>query len=226
MQLVNGADIQRAKKAKIIIYSKPGVGKTTVAGLLPGKTLMLSVDGTEQVLQGYPNVDVARINNEDPHTSIIQFFGIAKANIEKYDNIFIDNISHYEKLWFIEKGETTKLGMPERSHYALYDNHIIKLVETFNQLDANIIFTAWETTRQVNGDDGMIYTEFIPEIREKVVNHVLGICHVVARLVKKNDGARGFILEGNQTVYAKNHLDSRKGCLQDELLNIKGEKNE
>ncbi|EEM39694.1 Cry [Bacillus thuringiensis serovar sotto str. T04001] len=46
----------------------------------------------------------------------------------------------------------------------------------------------------------------------------MGIVHVVGQLVKKADGTRGFVLEGNQSIFAKNHLDQRKGCVQQELL--------
>lgn len=201
-----------------MIYSKPGNGKTTVAGLLPGKTLVLDIDGTSQVLSGYENVDVARINGENPHDSILQFYGLAKVNINHYDNIFIDNLTHYQKLWLLKKGENTKSGMPELKDYALLDNHLLKIVEIFNALDANVLFTAWETTRNIIHDDGQQYTQFIPDIRDKIVNHIMGIVHVVGQLVKKADGTRGFVLEGNQSVFAKNHLDTRLGCIQEELI--------
>lgn len=223
MEITNGAAITKSKKAKIIIYSKPGNGKTTVAGLLPGKTLVLDIDGTTQVLSGYENVDVAKIDGENPHDSILQFYALAKANIGKYDNIFIDNLTHYQKLWLLKKGESTRSGMPELKDYGLLDNHLLKLVETFNSLDANIIFTAWETTRNITHDDGQQYNQFIPDIREKIVNHIMGIVHVVGQLVKKADGTRGFVLEGNQSVFAKNHLDQRKGCVQQELIPVNGE---
>ncbi|MFP7447178.1 AAA family ATPase, partial [Bacillus infantis] len=170
------------------------------------------------VLSGYANVDVAKIDGSDPHDSILKFFAHAKANIRKYDNIFIDNLTHYQKLWLLKKGENTKSGMPELKDYALLYNHLLKLVETFNTLEANVIFTAWETTRTITHDDGQNYTQFIPDIPDKIVNHIMGIEHVVARLVKKADGTRGFILDGDQSVFAKNHLDQRKGCLQEELL--------
>lgn len=218
MQLQNGADIKRSQKAKIIIYSKPGDGKTTVAGLIPGKTLVLSVDGTEQVLQGYSNVDVARINADDPEQSMREFYVFAKMNIDKYDNIFIDNLTHYQKLWLLKRGENTKSGMPELKDYALLDNHLLGLVESFNGLDANVIITTWETTRQITHDDGQQYNQFAPDIRDKIANHIMGVVHVVARLVRKSDGSRGFILEGNQSVFAKNHLSDKKGCLQEELM--------
>lgn len=113
--------------------------------------------------------------------------------------------------------------MPELKDYALLDNHLLKLVETFNSLDANVIFTAWETTRNITHDDGQQYTQFIPDIRDKIVNHIMGIVHVVGQLVKKADGTRGFVLEGNQSVFAKNHLDQRKGCVQQELIPVNGE---
>ncbi|MGG1327415.1 AAA family ATPase [Bacillus tropicus] len=218
MEITNGAAITKSKKAKIMIYSKPGNGKTTVAGLLSGKTLVLDIDGTSQVLSGYDNVDVARINGENPHDSILQFYALAKANIDQYDNIFIDNLTHYQKLWLLKKGENTKSGMPELKDYALLDNHLLKIVETFNALDANVIFTAWETTRNITHDDGQQYTQFIPDIRDKIVNHIMGIVHVVGQLVKKADGTRGFVLEGNQSIFAKNHVDARKGCLQNEII--------
>lgn len=218
MEITNGSQITKSKKAKIIIYSKPGNGKTTVAGLLPGKTLVLDIDGTSQVLSGYENVDVAKIDGENPHDSILQFYAHAKTNISKYDNIFIDNLTHYQKLWLLKKAEKTKSGMPELKDYGLLDNHLLKLVETFNSLDANVIFTAWETTRNITHDDGQQYNQFIPDIRDKIVNHIMGIVHVIGQLVKKADGTRGFMLEGNQSVFAKNHLDTRLGCIQEELI--------
>lgn len=218
MQITNGTDITRSAKAKIILYSKPGDGKTTVAGLLPGRTLVLDIDGTSQVLEGHDNVDVAKINGATPHDSILEFYAYAKANIGKYDNIFIDNLTHYQKLWLLEKAEKTKSGMPELKDYALLDNHLLKVVETFNGLDANVIYTCWETTRSIIHDDGQQYNQFIPDIRDKIVNHIMGINHVVARLLRKADGSRGFMLEGTQSIFAKNHLDDRKGCLQEDLI--------
>lgn len=222
MEITNGSDIKKSKNANILIYSKPGDGKTTVAGLLPGKTLVLGIDHTTQVLSGYDNVDVASIDGEDVHDSILKFYAIAKANIEKYDNIFLDNVTHYQKLWLLNKAEKTKSGMPEMKDYALFDNHILRLFESFNALDANVIFTAWETVAEIVAEDGSKYSRFVPDIRDKIVNHIMGIEHVVARLIKKADGTRGFILQGDQSMFAKNHLSDTKGCLQEELMQSLG----
>lgn len=109
MKTKNGTEITKSERAKIIAYSKPGSGKTTVAGLLPGKTLVFDIDGTSQVLSGYENVDVAEIDESNPHDSILQFYALAKANIDKYDNIFIDNLTHYQKLWLLKKAKILKV---------------------------------------------------------------------------------------------------------------------
>ncbi|EJV41776.1 AAA family ATPase [Bacillus toyonensis] len=220
MEITNGADIKKSETANIIIYSKPGCGKTTVAGLIGGRTLALDIDGTTQVLQGYGNVDIAKIDPLDVHNSILQFYAYAKANIDKYDNIFIDNLTHYQKLWLINRGEKTKSGMPEIKDYALLDNHLLKLIETFNGLNANCIYSAWETTREIRHEDGNQYTQVLPDLRDKIINHLMGIVHVVAQLIKKSDGTRGFTFDGTQTTFAKNHLTANKGCLQEDLLKV------
>ena len=222
MEITNGSNIKKSKNANILIYSKPGDGKTTVAGLLPGKTLVLGIDHTTQVLSGYENVDVASIDGENVHDSILQFYAYAKANISKYDNIFLDNITHYQKLWLLNKAEKTKSGMPEMKDYALFDNHILRLFESFNALDANVIFTAWETVAEIVEQDNSKYSRFVPDIRDKIVNHIMGIEHVVARLIKKADGTRGFILQGDQSMFAKNHLSDAGHCLQPDLMKALG----
>ena len=220
MEIINGKDIKRSSQANVIIYSKPGSGKTTVASLLPGKTLMLSIDGTEQVLEGSSTVDIARIDGKDPYKSLMEFYKYAKLKESEYDNFFIDNLTRYQKLWLNERSTKTKSGLPEMKDYAILDNHLLDVMEAFNSLKGNTIYTFWEATRQITHDDGQQYTQFVPDVRDKIANHLMGIVHIVARLYKTNEGKRGFFLEGNESIFAKNHLDNRKGCLQEELLKI------
>jgi hypothetical protein len=48
----------------------------------------------------------------------------------------------------------------------------------------------------------------------------MGIVHVVARLVRKADGTRGFILEGNQSIFAKNHLRSAQRVRTRRIISV------
>lgn len=85
----------------------------------------------------------------------------------------------------------------------------------------NKVFTAWETTRQIETSGGQTYNQFVPDIREKIMNNVLGLMNLVARLViSEKTGERGFILEPSNSVFSKNQLDDRKFCLQSELFEI------
>ena len=42
----------------VMLYSRPGIGKTTVLGQLPGKTLVIDIDRGTSVLAGVKNVDI------------------------------------------------------------------------------------------------------------------------------------------------------------------------
>jgi len=55
------------------------------------------------------------------------------------------------------------------------------------------------------------------------MNNFMGLCQVVGRLVSKvedDEVKRGFILQPSPSVFAKNQLDSRKGCKQEDVFKV------
>ena len=221
MEIIQSENLKRDKNFKMLLYAKPGTGKTSTVRYLDGKTLLLDIDHTSQVLSGLPGISIVKINPENVTADIVEFFGYAKAHIQEFDNIVIDNLSHYQKLWFMEKGKKTKSGQPELQHYGIFDNHILNMVSTFSTLDANIIFTAWENTRQIQLENGQLFNQFLPDIRDKVVNHVMGIIPVVGRLVKNPEtNVRGFLLSESNGTFAKNQLDNRTFALQEDIFKV------
>lgn len=58
MPVVSAKKIQRNKNWKVIIYGKAGVGKTTAAKFLKGKTLILPLDNSAKVLANEANIDL------------------------------------------------------------------------------------------------------------------------------------------------------------------------
>lgn len=222
MEVKKASEMKRDDSFHGMIFGKPGGGKTSTIQYLEGRTLILDCDGSSQVLSGLPNIDVIKLDPTKPAQNMIEFYGYCKANLENYDTFMIDNLTHYQKLWLMEKGKTTKSGQPELQHYGIFDTHIIELISTFQAFkDKNIVWTAWETTRQIQTESGQLYNQFLPDIRDKVVNHVLGIIPIVGRLMTNAEtGARGFILRESNGTFAKNQLDSREGCLQEDLFKV------
>ena len=205
----------------MLLYAKPGTGKTSTVRYLEGSSLLLDIDHTSQVLSGLPGISVVKIDPEKPTQQLVDFYGYAKAHIKEYDNIVVDNLSHYQKLWLMEKGKNTKSGQPELQHYGIFDSHILNMISTFNNLDANIIYTSWEATRQIQLESGQLFNQFLPDVREKVVNHVMGIIPVVARLVKNPEtNTRGFLLSESNGTFAKNQLDNRDFALQEDIFKV------
>jgi phage nucleotide-binding protein len=88
------------------------------------------------------------------------------------------------------------------------------------QLGVNILWTAWEDVRQIVSPDGTSYSQLIPKMSAKIVDNICGLCDVVGKIMVKQDGTHGILLTAMQHIYAKNQIDSRKGCLVEEFINF------
>jgi phage nucleotide-binding protein len=232
LEIKKATDIKRAQDFSILIFAQAGTGKTTTAKYLPGKTLVIDVDRTTNVLAGVENIDIVYLDTNNP------FFGVKKLlkeiednHLDDYDNIFFDNISEFENAWFGEKAKESKtkqgqdMGIPQMQDYNAYGYYMTDMIRYINSWKGvNKVFTAWETTRQIDTSSGQTYNQFVPDVREKILNNVLGLMNLVGRLViSEKTGERGFVLEPSNSTFSKNQLDDRKFCLQSELFEIGGD---
>lgn len=212
-----------------LIYANPGVGKTSAIKHIPGKTLVIDIDKSSGVLKGQENIDIAEI---DTHNIWNEWMNTVKELVsggaDEYDNIVIDNVSELFRATLANLGREGKNHrVPEQSHYQRVDFTILDSLRALKNLNARIIYTAWETSDLWEAENGQSFNRAYPDVRNKIMNNFMGLCDVVARLVIKKDDdgneKRGFILQPSAGIYAKNRLDERKGCLVDELV-IKEEK--
>ncbi|WP_461241179.1 AAA family ATPase [Paucilactobacillus sp. N302-9] len=233
MKITNGKNISLKKNWKVILYGKPGVGKTSSIKLLTGKTLVLALDNSQKVLNGQANIDVWKddifpdddmehgFDREHPEESMIKFFKDTDEISKTYDNLVIDNISSFEKDWFVEKGKSSKNGISnEIQDYSQWTNYFARIMTSLYMIpNINIVTTAWETQQQITTASGQVFNQFAPEIRASVRDGLLGLADVVGRmLINPDSGTRGVILEGDDSVYAKNRLDSRTSATIEELF--------
>ncbi len=221
LNITNAADIQ-TDKGTYLIYAPPGMGKTTAIKYLPGKTLVLDVDRTTRVLKGEKNIDIAYVSNTDTWEEWGKLIVDLEENYKGvYDNIVVDNISELERCLLSDLGSKGKnKGVPSQGDYQYMQFRIVNSLRYMKNLGSNLVWTAWESSDLFTDSSGQQWNRSFPQINHKILNNVLGLCDVVAKLAVNSDGERGFILSATNSTYAKNQLDDRKGCLQSELIPV------
>lgn len=229
-------NIKGKKPYTALLYCPPGVGKSTAIGLIAekskGKTLVLDVDRTldntlakKEVVKDIGKIDTVKIDVintfDDWSQTLIDLQQMKDAGKLEYENIAVDNISELERCILSDLGNKGKnKGVPAQADYQYMQFKLVNSLRYMKQLGVNIIWTAWEDLRSIVHPDGTSYSQIIPKMSAKIVDNICGLCDVVGKIMVKQDGTHGILLTATQNIYAKNQIDSRKGCLVDEFINF------
>ena len=231
-----------------LFYCSTGVGKTTTVGLIAekskGKTLILDVDrtiatslGKGEIVKDISRIDIKQISNatkrveketgkvlekgtwDDWEETLMELATMKNNGKLDYENIVVDNISELERCILSDLGSQGKnKGVPAQADYQYMQFKLVNSLRFMKSLGVNVIWTAWETYENYTMPDGTQYTRSYPKISAKIVDNICGLCDIVGKIIAKQDGTRGILLEATQNVYAKNQLDNRKGCLAQEFI--------
>lgn len=218
-----------------LFYCSTGVGKTTTAGLIAekskGKTLILDVDrtiatslGKGEIVKDISRIDIRQVDNthtwSDWEKILVELGELKKQGKLYYENIVVDNISELERCILSDLGSQGKnKGVPAQADYQYMQFKLVNSLRFMKSLGVNVIWTAWENYESYTHPDGTQYTRSYPKISSKIVDNICGLCDIVGKIVAKPDGIRGIVLEATQNIYAKNQIDSRKGCKVEEFIN-------
>ncbi len=208
MQILKAKDLKQ-EKITALFYAPPGLGKTTLLGMLKGKTLIIDVDRGTSVLGGNESVDIIRLSENFSELPEILKELQAKC---PYDNVCIDSLSELERGMLAYFGRMGKNdGVPDMGSYQRVDFKIVDWCRQFRALPCNVIFTAWEKQSEVVAITGEKYTQARPMLRDKNIDNVCGLCDIVGQIVvSPKDGERYIRLEANQNVVAKDRIKKRQ----------------
>lgn len=131
-------------RINVLIYGTSGAGKTTLAGTLTGKTLMVSL---ESGLLSLRNSDVHYIEIEgDKMTHLRKVMEFAKKS--DYENIYIDSLTEVAQLFV----DNAKKEYPEDRQtmkmWGRYAETITAFIKYCRDMNKNIFFTALEKSTQ------------------------------------------------------------------------------
>lgn len=220
-----------------LFYCKPGVGKSTAIGLIAerseGNTLVLDIDRTimrtlakGEVVKDTSKVMVCQVDNINTFDSWTQAIIEITPDFLKANNITtvaVDNISELERCILSDLGAKGKnKGVPAQADYQYMQFKLVNSLRYMKNWGVNIIWTAWETSEPFVNPDGTQYTRLQPKMSLKIVDNICGLCDIVGWITINKDGDHGILLEATQNIYAKNQVDSRKGCKVEEFIIQKG----
>lgn len=224
INIKHASENKRNYNWRVMVYGKPGVGKTSAIRNLPGKTLVLDLDNSSRVLAGQENVDIIPFDRTQPTDAMEELLRELPAFIKEsgYNTFVIDNVSSFEKDWFVERGKESKNHISnELQHYSQWTNYFARVMTVLYELPVNIFVTAWEVNEETPSDTGQTFKKFVPEIRPNSRNGLLGLTDVVGRvMINPQTGGRGVILQGTDFVEAKNRMDNRTATSVEELFNF------
>lgn len=221
-----------------LLYCAPGVGKSTAIGKISemstGNTLVLDTDRTisRTLAKGEYVTDTSKlfveqvdnINAFSAWTATLKEIGADDAKFLKDNNITtvaVDNISELERCILSDLGQQGKnKGIPSMGDYQTMQFKLVNSLRYMKSWGVNIIWTAWDDVRAIVQPDGSQYSQFVPKISAKIVDNVCGLCDVVGRIMVDKNGVRHILLEATTSIYAKNQIDNREGCLVEEFINF------
>jgi len=235
-----------------LLYCAPGVGKSTAIGLIAerseGNTLVLDVDRTitrtlakGEIVKDVSKIFVVPVENRgaDKDSGVAGTFAswanllrneITAQFLKENDikTVAVDNISELERCILSDLGSQGKnKGVPAMADYQYMQFQLVNSLRTMKGWGVNIIWTAWEDVRSIVHPDGSSYSQMVPRISPKIVDNICGLCDVVGKIIvvqRNGEPRHGIILEATQSIYAKNQIDSRKGCRVEDFTKWEGGK--
>jgi len=192
----------------VLVYSDPGIGKTTLASTLPEEeTLIINTEaglgpllGTEHVL----------LNLKDDLSQLEELYQYLRTEKHPFKYVVIDNISELEQ-WMVNtlvKGRGKDL--PEIKEHGDVSYKMKEYLHLFRDLtyqNINVVFNAWQMNLDLKNSMGEIVTKAFPKLYKRLAPDICGIVDIVGHLeMYQKTGERYIRLEPTKDILAKSQF--------------------
>lgn len=202
-----------------LIYAPSGIGKTALAGTAP-KMLFLTVEaaGTESAKALGSTADEWVIGSYDELLKAYEW--LKKEGHKAYDWVCIDSLTEMEEMCWNSQLESIGKEYEARiQDYGIVDRKIKKLVDRFNRLPINVLYTAQMAAFETEDEDGDDINKRLPAIgRAKsgwpLSNLICGKVTLIGLLVvvdpddEEEDEYRRLYVQGGEKYVAKDRHDT------------------
>lgn len=168
----------------MLIYSDPGVGKTTLASTLPeGETLIINTEAGLGPMLGTQHV-IFNLRAEDLE-QLDELYKHLRTAKHPFKYIVVDNISELEQ-WILLKLTNSRgkefTELREYGDAAFKMREVLHLFRDLIYQDMTVIFNAWEMPLEIRNTEGCKITKTFPKLGRKIAPEVCGIVDVVGHL--------------------------------------------
>lgn len=191
-----------------LIYSDPGIGKTTLATTLPEEiTLIIN---TEAGLGPTLGTNHIIFNLKDDLSQLQALYEYLRTHDHPFKYVVLDNISEMEQ-WmistltkgrskdFVEIKEYGDAGYKMREYLTLFRDLIYQGI--------TVVFNAWEMPLEIKNTGGEVVTKCFPKLFKRIAPEIAGIVDVVGHLeMYEKTGDRYIRFAPTKDILAKSQL--------------------
>lgn len=210
---VNGLKFENAgnkisRGIAFLIYSDPGVGKTTLATTLPeSETLIINTEAGLGPTLGTNHIIFNLKEDLSQLESLYQYLRTVK---HPFKYVVVDNISEMEQ-WIINLLTKSRgKDFTELKEYGDAAYKIREYLHLFRDLvykDITVVFNAWEMPLEIKNAGGEVVTKAFPKLFKKVSPEICGIVDCVGHLeMYSKTGDRFIRFESSPDAIAKSQL--------------------
>lgn len=196
---------------KVMLYSEPGVGKTTLAATAPNP-LVIDVERGTRVLAN-KDVDILEFVSIEQVEKVIEYAVKGDPAFVKYDTFVFDSLSEMQRrmldqqLGKASKAIGTAVYKADWPMYGENTQRLRSLMSRFRDLNKHIVVTA-QAKQDKDESSGIVMWR--PDLTPKLAATVTGLFDVVGYMRIDSKGERILQVQPSKTIVAKTRVQLPK----------------